>query len=349
MDDAQTLAGLFSGEITPEQADAPEFTSPGAPQVEAEVEAPVEPVAEQVEEAPAKEEASAKEEAEAPQEEAPVEYVTTLAELAESTETDIATLFDLQLDVEGEEEPVTVKALRDSYRSNQAALAKQSEYAVQQEKHETDARQGREAVEQQMNIAAAVLQTQANAIAASMKTPEMERLRVDNPGEWAAKEAEVKGHMENYQNQYNSLNQQYQEFTQKRQDTFLQTEGAKLEREVDGWNQDKLTTAVETMYDLGFTETELPNIMDSRFVKAALELGSLRAEIKELRAGKEAGVKAAKAVKKLPKKVLRPKGSPVASQGKAVQDNLRSRTRKFMDSESGNEDEAMDIIRLALS
>ena len=350
MDDAQTLAGLFSGEITPEQADTPEFTSPESPEVVATPEPAAEPAAE---EAPAKEEAVVEEaptpEAEAETPEEVVEYVSTLAELAESTDTDIATLFDLQLDVEGEEEPVTVKALRDSYQANQAATAKQAEYAEQQKQYDTDARQGREAVEQQMNIAAAVLQTQAKAIDDSMKTPEMEQLRRTNPGEWAAKEAELKGHIENYQNQYNSLNQQYQDFTQKRQDDFVQAEFAKLDRDVEGWGEDKLVSAVGTMYDLGFTEQELPAIMDSRFVKAALELGSLRAEIKELRAGKEAGVKAAKAVKKLPKKVLRPKGSPVVSQGKAVQDNLRSRTRKFMDSESGNEDEAMNIIRLALS
>lgn len=79
---------------------------------------------------------------------------------------------------------------------------------------------------------------------------------------------------------------------------FMEQEGSILRNEVPDWGDEKLQSAVDTIKTLGFDDREVVNVIDSRFIKGALELAALRSENAALKARIETGEKAAVKVKR---------------------------------------------------
>ena len=136
----------------------------------------------------------------------------------------------------------------------------------------------------------------------ALSSPEMAALRSTDPAEWAAKTQEINNQVAGIDASLTQMAGEYDNFMTTQQREFFASEAKILGAEVEGWNEGMLGDAVETIKSLGFTEAEIVQIGDSRLVKAALELRSLRAE----KAANGEAAKVAKQVKKKVPKMLQP-------------------------------------------
>lgn len=255
------------------------------------------------------------------------EPIDTLAALAEASEMDVAELLSSMshtFNAAGEEVTATLEDLVKGY-SRQADYDR-DKTALAGERRVFEAE--REQRLESLNTQAVVLNNQYQHLEQVLYS-QLQGLNTQSmdAGELALVQQQVNGQIEQLRQSRQQVANQYTQLMNQERQHFMAQEAQKLQEQVEGWGQEKLATAVDTIKSLGYNDDEVTRVVDARLIQGALELDSLRAEVSELRKLKEEGQTAAKSVKaKVPKTVKSGKGTK--KKGRGPDRNAVSRLRR---------------------
>lgn len=246
--------------------------------------------------------------------------IETLAQLAEALDTpveDLAATLSHSFKAAGEDVTVTLAELESGYqkdadyRRSTAKLAtdrRDFDVIVGNRMQQFDSHNA--GLSQMMNVAEQI-------VSAEMGTPRMQEMRQEDPAEWAARRDEIGQRLGLLRQARDQAAAAYSNFTVGTKTEVRDRELAALAESGD-WGENQRLTARKVMTDLGFTDMEVGQVVDSRMVRGALELNSLRTEVAALRAQVAKAEDTAKRVKKDVPRMQKP--------GKQV--SQRSRTNK---------------------
>lgn len=234
--------------------------------------------------------------------------LSTLDELAEALEMEADDLKDLKVTFNAAGEQVTVPISeiisgyqKDSdYRKQTAALAEERNTFTSTVKTQ------QETYTRQSTVLAQVLMNIENSIKSAVKNPDMDALRQSDPAEWNARVTEANARLGNLEQLRNAASDNFKKFQMEAKKAFLQTQGQILQKDVEGWGDEKLKVAQDVMRSYGFSDEEIPEIADARLIKAALAFDAVMKENAALKEQKAKGKKAATKVKEKVPKTLKP-------------------------------------------
>lgn len=231
------------------------------------------------------------------------EPINSLSELAEALEMPIDELkgaLKHTFKAAGKEHTVTLAELEKGYQLQADYDRSKGKLAEQQRAFETERQKNLEHYQQQSVDLANTLNLAEQAIMTEYNSQAMQQLRISDPAEWAARMREGEFRLNEIQRARQDAAAKYTQTMHDEQQRYLAEEGKKLADSVEGWGDDMLNSAVDTIKTLGFDDSEILNIADSRLMKAALELRDLRERVKTY---EEKMSKANKTVTKIKKKV----------------------------------------------
>ncbi len=205
--------------------------------------------------------------------------INTLTELAEALEMPIDELkghMTHTFKAAGEERTVTLAELEKGYQLQTDYDRSKGKLAEQRQALESEHQNRLKTFNDNSIALAETMRIAEQSIITDQNSPEMQRLRDNDPGLWVAKQRENDQKLAQLQQARQGASEQYSAVMQDNRNQFLAREGEKLASTVDGWGEDKLRIAVDTVKTLGFDDNEVVGIVDSRLIKAALELKELR-------------------------------------------------------------------------
>lgn len=283
-------------------------------------------------------------EAEAAHEEAPVEEEATIESWQELVEAqgwdpEWAQSLRVPVKVNGEAGEATFDQLVRSYQTQEAASqvleqAKAQREAVKQAEAEQKARW-----EQSIGVSAAILQEQLNTVEQAMKSPDLAKLRENDPAEYAARQHDLQQQRASVVNKIQTLAQsvqtiraQSEQQTQQARQEQLRVESERLLEKLPSWSDPEVAQAeqsqlVDYLIGRGFSQEEAMGASDHRLILLA----------RDAMLGQQATAKtdvAAKKVQKVPK-VLKP-GAP-KSADQRNKDNERQLRRQVRGAKSSQQ------------
>ena len=258
--------------------------------------------------------------------------ISNLAELAEALEMPIDDLkgaLQHTFKAAGVEHTVTLGELEKGYQLQADYDRSKKALTEQRDAWKAEHNAQLENFQQQSTMMASAMQSAEQAVIAEFNSPAMEALRSSDPAEWAARMREGEIKLNNMRAMRQNAADQYMRTMQDQHQRFLAQEGQKLLDTVDGWGDEKLKDAVDTVKTLGFNDNEVLDIVDSRLIKAALELRTLREENAKYKAQFDKATKSVKQVKaEVPKTVTAGKVRGAASVARTNVAKLKNRLAK---------------------
>ena len=272
---------------------------------------------------PTEEAEETEEQTEETPEEQTAEAIETLEELADQLGVpvdDLASNLKHTFTAAGEERTATLSEIIKGHQLRQDYDRGKTELSQHRAALEAAERQRVKEYNSRFENLAATFNVIDQNIVARANTPEMQELRRDDPGEWAAQIQEIERQRMALGAEFDTAVKGHQEFMAGQREQFVKQQGEILQREVPGWGEEKLNSAIEVIRDFGFEQNEIPNVIDHRLVKGALEVAELRQAQSELKAEnaklKEqltaASHKATQVKTKIPP-VTKPKAKPAIS------------------------------------
>jgi len=247
------------------------------------------------------------------EDETPAAPIQTLAELAEALEIPLADLkkqLKHKFNAAGAEVEATLEDLERGYQMEQDYQRNKTKLSEERRAFEAAARQQAEKFVADSHALAAHYTATEQLLQAELNHPRMTQLRMTDPAEWTARYNETQQRLAQLGQARQYAAAQYQAFQAAQNAEIERRERARLAELVPSWGEDKRVLSRKTMESLGYDANEISNVLDARLIAGALELASLREEVKAFR---EAKAKADQAVQRLKKEV--PK---LAKPGKAT-------------------------------
>lgn len=273
------------------------------------------------------------------------EAITTLQELAQALDMsidDLKSSITHTFKAAGNEQSLTLAELETGYQLRADYDRDKTQLAESRREFEQQQQQRVAEYTQNANAMAQMFTNMEQQLLAQYQAPELQQLRTSDPAEWSARMYEGQQKLDQLRQQRDNAAVQYDQFINNERQHFLAAEGQKLAQNVDGWGDDKLKGAVDTIKTLGFSDEEVINVVDSRLITGALELQTLRAENEALKAKIESADKAVNKVKKTVPKTVKA-GKPISTAKGAVQRNQVNKLRKRLKT-SGNVADAAALI-----
>lgn len=291
---------------------------------------------------------AAEEPVEAPEESAVIE---SLSELIEAQEWDPEWVKSLRVatKVNGEDREATIDQLVRSHQTQEAAtqILEQAK-AERAQVREYEAAQKAQ-WENSLAVSAAVLQEQIQAIEAEAQSPDLEKLRADDPAEWSARVHDITARRQALTSKIQGLAanaQQVREAAEAKarqeQDELLVKEQAALLEQLPSWQDAEVAKAEQTqlvdyLIGRGFTQQEAMGASDHRLILLARDAMLYRQ-------GQQSADVAKKKVARVPK-VLKPGAPQTADQKtRTEQAALRRQVRKAKSAGAAT-DAALELMR----
>jgi hypothetical protein len=271
--------------------------------------------------------------------------IHTLAELAEALE---VTPDELKASIQhtfraaDEDITVTLAELEKGYQKDADYRRQTGQLAEARRQAEAEYQARMQQFEQANHIAAQNFQVAEQLLAAELNDPRLAHLRDSDPAEWTARREEIGQRVNALRQQRQQAAQQYEQFVSQQQGELRQREMQFLQQKLPDFGQQHVQQARSAMSSLGYSDTEIGNILDHRLVLGALELATLRAEVEELRALKTRAADTVKRVKKDLPKLQKPGKQTNRSKSGIRKDNvqrLKERARR-----SGSVEDAARVI-----
>lgn len=251
-------------------------------------EAPDEPETEEVVDegdAEVSEEPESEEGDEQPDEPEPLtlETLDDIAKALEVDPNDLLANLKMKIKVNGEERLVSLKEAQAGHQMEADYRRKTMELAEQRKAVEAEYAQRQSLYQQQAVEAAQMLQLAEQAIVADMQTPQMSKLREENPAEWNARMFEGQQKLQHLgsvrQHAAQQWQQQQQVAAQEQQrhfQTYLASEHEALESALSGrgvdWTQDQKAKLSAFLVDrYGFSADDVGKVYNHRLVLMALD------------------------------------------------------------------------------
>ncbi len=257
--------------------------------------------------------------------------IETLTELAEALEMEPEALlaaFSHTFNAAGEERTATLADLVAGYQLQ--ADYDRDKTAVAEQRRVFEAEQTARVEQYQTNahVLSNQFQLVENTIAAQLHDPRLMQMQADDPAQFVMRQREIDTQLNNLRAARQQAAQQYDQFMQQERTDFMKAEGEKLSNDIEDWGEDKLRASVDTIKTLGFSDAEVPSIVDSRLIKGALELASLRTENAALKSRISKGEKAAGTVKKTVPKGIKPGKAAARKTGRGPDKSAVSKLRR---------------------
>lgn len=248
-------------------------------------------VTEVTEEAPTSEEAPTTETEEEEEPESPTTETATeeeeqpiqsLPELAEHYEWDQEWLdtVTIPVKVNGEETSVSLKEMRDNYQMYTAADRRLEEAKAKAESQNHEIEQSRTKAQEQLAAAAGLIQELESELISESQSIDWNKLRQDDPAEFAAKRAEIQQRQEKLEGYKQKAVDEYRQTIQPTKPTeeTLQEERTKLLQKIPEWKDAKVADRekarlVNTLKGVGYSEDDIKGASDHRlFVLARMAM-----------------------------------------------------------------------------
>lgn len=237
---------------------------------------------------------------------APIESLAEMAEAMEMTPDELLTSLTHTFKAAGQEHTVTLQDLVSGYQLRADYDRDKTAMAESRRNFEAEQAQKVQQYEQNANVLSQQHQVLVNTLAGQLQSAQMLELQRDDPTAYLIKRQEIETQLTQLQGVGQAAAQHYNEVMAQQRADFIKAEGMKLQNEVEGWGQEKLDDAVSVIKSLGFSDAEVDQNPDSRFIKGALELKTLRDKVATLEARIAKGDKAATTVKRTVPKGLKP-------------------------------------------
>ena len=270
--------------------------------------------------------------------------IESFTELAEVLETDVSALQDLkvQIKVNGEESEATLSEVIAGYQRSTDYDRSKTALAEERRAFETEKAGSIDELNKQASVAGQIMTLVEQGFQQQLQSPDLAKLRTDDPAEWVAKTQELGRQLQGVQEARNAAAQQYDSFLETSRTEYLQAEAKKLTEVVPGWGEDKLRVAVDTVKSLGFTDDEVVQMSESRIIVGALELSNLRTENAALKARIEKGTKAAKTIKRTIPKAIKPGAKKTSSKRTLSRNRLQEAQKRLK--RSGSNADSLDAL-----
>ncbi len=273
------------------------------------------------------------------------EPIQTLTELADALEIPIDELkgqINHTFRAAGEEVTVNLAELEAGYQKDADYRRQTGELAEQRRQIETDHIARMQGFEQQHAYTAHMMNVMEEMLIQDLNSDKLQALRASDPAEWTARREEIGQRVNAVQQARQSAAQQYDQFRFEQLKQLKERENASLRQKMPDFGTQHVQLATQTMASLGYGNDEIKDIFDHRLVIGALELATLREEVKQLRAEKTQAKDAVKRVKKTVPKFQKPGRQRLKGRKQVTRDNvarLRERARK-----SGSVQDAAKVI-----
>ena len=258
------------------------------------------------------------------------ETISTLLGLAEASEIPIEEFLGAlshTFSAAGGEVTATLQELVSGYQLKADYDRDKGDLATRRQTFETEQQSRVDVYTQHAHVLATQFDLVEQALAQRLQDPRLAQLRDYDQAEYLVQVREVEQQVNHLRTARQQASAQYDQFRQENQQAFIQAEGQKLRDSVPDWGDDKLRASVDTIKTLGFSDEEVVDMVDSRFIKGALELATLRTENAALRARIEKGEKAAGTVKQKVPKGIKPGKAKSKTRGPDKQGISRLRRR----------------------
>lgn len=243
----------------------------------------------------------------------PQDYLQTLAELAEAHDASLEDLLQLKHKVKaaGKEREVTLQDLVRGFQQGTDYAEKTTRLAEQRRQFDADERARTEHFQQQMGELAQRFNAAETFLQHAFHNPELEALKVEDPGQWAVQRQQLQEQWAQLQQQKQLAQHQAQIHQHQQMQQFLEREKTRLMEYVPAWNKAAERSVEAVARELGFSDQEIQAAGHSAAMTRALyELATLRAEKSLQSKTKEAAKKRVKTLKKtIPRIASAGKGS----------------------------------------
>jgi hypothetical protein len=247
----------------------------------------------------------------------------------------------------GEDHTVTLADLVAGYQLKTDYDRDKTALANNRRALEAEQTQRVQAFQQQSTVLANQFMLVENTLLNQLRDPKVMQLQTDDPAQFLMLQRNVEGQINQLRAARQYAAQQYDQTIQQNRAEFMRAEGAKLRDSVEGWGDEKLRASVETIKTLGFSDDEVVQVIDSRFIKGALELAQLRSENAALRARIEKGEKAATDIKRTVPKGIKPGKSNTGQQNSGPNKEALSKLKRRF-SQTHHERDAAKLIEALL-
>lgn len=258
--------------------------------------------------------------------------LTTLEAYAEALEVPIEDLLALThtFKAAGEERTATLADLITGHKLQVDYDRDKGALADARRTFETEQHSRVELFTQQATVQAQQFDLVEQALAVRLQDPRLAQMREADPAEWTAQVREIETQVNNLRMHRGNSAQQYETYMQQERQAFMAAEGEKLQADVEGWGDDMLKSALGVMQTLGYSGDEVTTVVDSRLIKGALELSTLRTKVASLEAIVAKGKKAAGQIKRDVPKGIKPGKAGQRRKGmtRSNVQRLRNRAKK---------------------
>ncbi len=286
------------------------------------------------------------EDTEASPEEADAPSIETTLELAEALEVpieELLTTFKHKIKIDGAEKDTSLDSIIRGYQKGQHWEGRASAIVEQEKALQKQTAERMKALDASHAQAAFMVNALEKGVQQDLSSPKMQELRTTDPAEWGAKRAELEdrrkalgGLKQVAAQQFGALQQQTQQATQEHVKKTLEAEREKLQVAMPEWSDSHQKRLVEFLgSDMKFTQEEIGQVYDSRFVQMAWDAMQYRTQ-------KDKATETVKKVKKAPKLVRSNAKKSTSSVKRSKVAELRGRLRK-----SGDVKDAAALIESA--
>lgn len=264
------------------------------------------------------------------------EAIQTLEQLAEALELDLDELsatLKHRFKAAGEEVEVTLAELVKGYQKDADYRRSTARLAEERRTFEQQARERAEQFVRMEHAAAQQIGLAEQIFANMLNSPKLAQLRETDPAEWAAQRDEIGRVIGFLQQARQQAAAQYEAWRNDQLAQLRDREMAALREAVPDWGENHRLEVRKTLADLGFSDSEIGQVFDSRLIRGALELSTLRAENERLKQRIAKAEETAKRVKREVPKMQKP-GKPRQQSAGVARSNvakLRDRLRKTGD------------------
>ena len=278
---------------------------------------------EEQEEEEQEEEAESEDKPEEESEEESLPPLETVAELSEALDTTpeefLATIKHTVTTPDGEKE-ITLSELAKSYMREGDYTKKTQEVSTQRDQLE----QARQAQIQEFQKGASELASTMDHVVGllhgELESPDLLRLKAGDSDERVTameQETAIQKQIADMGNVRAEAGARYDQFMGAQKEAFAHEQLQILQRDIEGFDQGNLETAVRAFHEMGFQNHELQHLMDARLIKTALLMNHLQSKNTELQAIVDKGEKDVKKIKKRVPKLTKP-----GKNGKSTQKKL---------------------------
>src|SRR5690554_3122050 len=223
---------------------------------------------------------------EAGEESGETDTIETLSQLAEALELDqdeFMASIKHKFKAAGEEVEVTLAELVKGYQKDADYRRSTARLADERRAFEEAVRQRNDEYVRLQHVTAQQMALSEQLFTAQLNSPKLAALRDSDPSEWAAQRDELAQTIGWLRQQRQQAAASYDAWRNEQLRQLRDREVKALQEAVPDWGENHRVEVRKTLQTMGFSEPEIAQVFDSRLIRGALELSTLRAENQRLK------------------------------------------------------------------